>query len=393
MSSGGVSGGVELLEKRENVVIRTSSNLKQRQGSIGYSRYDKSLAIVLKAMQQDDEDKDDGDEEGDRQSAKDMAFLNREIEMEPISLAMLERVEARDYHSRGSLCWTVLLVCRDGSVDEGDMTPRGISGGTTTALTPTPYKARQISVEFKKKETRDAWEYSLRAVWIEFKNQDAEIPQGSSVTPSPRPKDPAPGAKPESAADKLGTDRNAPELDHLGADKTKAGRVRTITQVNLQRPSPGVLAAMAMELDNSSHLATLEVMENKSSVEECKKIVGDFVVKYGIVPAESLSLYRYLRSVIQRATIEREVETVIQKISLLQYEQMLSNSATSQPNATPEDIWKESKDGLDRIQETLSIRIGTHGAGAIIVSKILRRSVEKMKLINDMSHKIHMNKT
>jgi len=381
------SGGVELLEKRESVVIRTSSNLKQRQGSISYSRYDKSLSIVLKAMQQDDEDKDDGDDEGVVKTAVANAFLNREIEMEPISLAMLERVEARDYHSRGSLCWTVLLVCRDGSVDEGDITPRGISGGTTTSLFPiTPYKARQITVEFKKKETRDAWEYSLRAVWIEFKNQDDEIPQGSS-------EDPAPGAKPESAADKLGTDRNAPESDKLGADKTKAGRVRTITQVNLQRPSPGVLAAMAMELDNSSHLATLEIMENKASVEECKKIVGDFVVKYGIVPAESLSLYRYLRSVIQRATIEREVETVIQKISLLQYEQMLSNSAASQPNATPEDIWKESKDGLDRIQETLSVRIGTHGAGAIIVSKILRRSVEKMKLINDMSHKIHMNKT
>lgn len=380
------SGGVELLEKRESVVIRTSSNLKQRQGSISYSRYDKSLSIVLKAMQQDDEDKDDGDDEGVVKTAVANAFLNREIEMEPISLAMLERVEARDYHSRGSLCWTVLLVCRDGSVDEGDITPRGISGGTTTTLMPTPYKARQVSAEFKKKETRDAWEYSLRAVWIEFKNQDDEIPQGSS-------EDPAPGAKPESAADKLGTDRNAPESDKLGADKTKAARVRTITQVNLQRPSPGVLAAMALELDNSSHLATLEVMENKASVEECKKIVGDFVVKYGIVPAESLSLYRYLRSVIQRATIEREVETVIQKISLLQYEQMLSNSAASQPNATPEDIWKESKDGLDRIQETLSVRIGTHGAGAIIVSKILRRSVEKMKLINDMSHKIHMNKT
>lgn len=388
------SGGVELLEKRESVVIRTSSNLKQRQGSIAYSRYDKSLSIVLKAMQQDDEDKDDGDEEGGAKTAAANAFLNREIEMEPISLAMLERVEARDYHSRGSLCWTVLLVCRDGSVDEGDMTPRGISGGTTTTLMPTPYKARQVSAEFKKKETRDAWEYSLRAVWIEFKNQDDEVPQGSSsVTPTPRTKDPAPGAKPESAADKLGTDRSAPESDKLGADKTKAARVRTITQVNLQRPSPGVLAAMALELDNSSHLATLEVMENKASVEECKKIVGDFVVKYGIVPAESLSLYRYLRSVIQRATIEREVETVIQKISLLQYEQMLSNSAASQPNATPEDIWKESKDGLDRIQETLSVRIGTHGAGAIIVSKILRRSVEKMKLINDMSHKIHMNKT
>lgn len=388
------SGGVELLEKRESVVIRTSSNLKQRQGSIAYSRYDKSLSIVLKAMQQDDEDKDDGDEEGGAKTAAANAFLNREIEMEPISLAMLERVEARDYHSRGSLCWTVLLVCRDGSVDEGDMTPRGISGGTTTTLMPTPYKARQVSAEFKKKETRDAWEYSLRAVWIEFKNQDDEVPQGSSsVTPTPRTKDPVPGAKPESAADKLGTDRSAPESDKLGADKTKAARVRTITQVNLQRPSPGVLAAMALELDNSSHLATLEVMENKASVEECKKIVGDFVVKYGIVPAESLSLYRYLRSVIQRATIEREVETVIQKISLLQYEQMLSNSAASQPNATPEDIWKESKDGLDRIQETLSVRIGTHGAGAIIVSKILRRSVEKMKLINDMSHKIHMNKT
>lgn len=388
------SGGVELLEKRESVVIRTSSNLKQRQGSIAYSRYDKSLSIVLKAMQQDDEDKDDGDEEGGAKTAAANAFLNREIEMEPISLAMLERVEARDYHSRGSLCWTVLLVCRDGSVDEGDMTPRGISGGTTTTLMPTPYKARQVSAEFKKKETRDAWEYSLRAVWIEFKNQDDEVPQGSSsVTPTPRTKDPVPGAKPESAADKVGTDRSAPESDKLGADKTKAARVRTITQVNLQRPSPGVLAAMALELDNSSHLATLEVMENKASVEECKKIVGDFVVKYGIVPAESLSLYRYLRSVIQRATIEREVETVIQKISLLQYEQMLSNSAASQPNATPEDIWKESKDGLDRIQETLSVRIGTHGAGAIIVSKILRRSVEKMKLINDMSHKIHMNKT
>merc|ERR1712157_943 len=60
---------------------------------------------------------------------------------------------------------------------------------------------------------------------------------------------------------------------------------------------------------------TLDVKEHQTSSEDCKRVVQEFVHKYGVLKAETTSLYRYVRSVVQRALMERETEAIVNEIS------------------------------------------------------------------------------
>eukprot|EP00747_Dinoflagellata_sp_TGD_P168431 gnl/TRDRNA2_/TRDRNA2_194785_c0_seq1.p1 gnl/TRDRNA2_/TRDRNA2_194785_c0~~gnl/TRDRNA2_/TRDRNA2_194785_c0_seq1.p1 ORF type:complete len:293 (-),score=63.06 gnl/TRDRNA2_/TRDRNA2_194785_c0_seq1:120-998(-) len=202
---------------------------------------------------------------------------------------------------------------------------------------------KHISIQFDRKDLRDSWDHGLRSI------------------------QPTQGAKTVA----------------LAQVKVPGSRYLPIKGVQLLKPEAGQLVAVKLKLGDEKE-ETLVIPEDKATSDNCKQIVNDFIEDNVILPTENTSLYRYVRSVVQRASMEKEVSAIVEEINNLRFERY----AKTKPGEPTENLLTQSKAQLSTLASDLPSRIGQHGSGATVVTQILKRNIEKMKLINEMAAKL-----
>jgi len=111
----------------------------------------------------------------------------------------------------------------------------------------------------------------------------------------------------------------------------------------------------------------------------CKELVQDFVLQNFIFPAEGVSLYRYIRSLINRLTMEQETAAITEEMDKLRWNSAeYVNMHVTQKKAKMDD--DEMK--INILRKSLRERIGTHGPAAPLIIRVLERSIDKTKHYN-----------
>lgn len=158
-----------------------------------------------------------------------------------------------------------------------------------------------------------------------------------------------------------------------------------IKSIALQRPDPGQLVSIKLELGKEDgdvkRECSLVIVEGKTDSDACKELAVQFVEDNSILPTEQKSLYRYIRSVVQRAQMEKEVALIVEEVNSQSFERL----AAEQGSGDPQQIVALAKARLTTIYNQIPLRVGQHGSGASIATQVLKRNVEKMKIINDLA--------
>jgi len=253
------------------------------------------------------------------------------------------------------------------------------------AINLNPADSRNIMLQFTAREVRDTWVAGLRAL-VDASRSGNLGGSGSSSS---------------------GVGGLAPQMSRGGASSSsnhlKGGggiqpplpppvTQRAITDVALREPRPGFLARVELTLGLRELLA-LEVPEGCESAERLSRLVQGFVDKNSIMPEESTSLYRFVRNAVQRIVLERETEALVEEIGCQHLDVLMRDRLAASGKGDIQEIRKEAmreaEYNLRVLAEEVPRRIGQCGTGAAIVSMILQRNIEKMKLINDMTAKAY----
>lgn len=160
--------------------------------------------------------------------------------------------------------------------------------------------------------------------------------------------------------------------------KVPSAKYKEIKQITLQKPKGGELVRIHVDLGDAQ--ADLVITREKASSDNCKTEATSFIDKNNILPTETTSLYRYMRSVVQRAQMEEEVSKIVKQIN----DQSLEEVQKRNPGRPLNEMLNETKVQLENIARDVPQNVGQHGSGAAIVTQVLKRNVEKMKLINEM---------
>lgn len=202
--------------------------------------------------------------------------------------------------------------------------------------------------QFNRREDRDAWEDGLRSL---LSSSDIDVLKQDSAGPFLAP----------------------------------------INKIGLRRPpGPEVLVSVEMTLggdpeQNKKELTRyLDVPQSSTKEQDTQRLVREFVRDNEIQPSEKLSLFRYVRTMVERAVTEQETKKLIEEINALHYEN-LAKGLSSQGSI--EEAVAGAKVKLDEIARSIPQRIGKRGTNSTIVGMILQRSTDKMKLVNDMGAK------
>lgn len=168
--------------------------------------------------------------------------------------------------------------------------------------------------------------------------------------------------------------------------KVPSSQFLPIKSIALQKPNPGQVVFIKVEIgkDEVKRTAELIVLESQTSSDASKQIAVDFVERNSILPTETTSLYRYVRSVVQRAQMEKEVIAIVDEVNSQSFERLVAEKG----HADHAQIVESAKARLTTIYNQIPLRIGQHGSGATIVTQVLKRNIEKMKLINEMAAKL-----
>mmetsp|Transcript_62329 Transcript_62329/g.182070 ORF Transcript_62329/g.182070 Transcript_62329/m.182070 type:complete len:294 (-) Transcript_62329:84-965(-) len=211
-------------------------------------------------------------------------------------------------------------------------------------------EGRQASLQFRLKEQRDTWTSELKSL-----------------------ANAAAGKSPDESAD-------------------KKEQFRNITEVELKEPGDGVLASAAVKLEKGGEVtvAQLSVPDSKFRPDDVKHLTQEFIDANQVNPAESTSLYRFLRTVVQRVRVEKETASMIDEIQSNSLESLLkkppdddehANMTVAQLRSYAEARLKGLKDGVQR-------RLGD-GTGANILSSMLMQNIDKTLSINELCAKFH----
>lgn len=203
--------------------------------------------------------------------------------------------------------------------------------------------AGQTFLQFGKREDRDTWDSGLRYLVVAREQLDA------------------------------GTEVEVPD-----------GEYHPIRHIVLKAPKAGVVVAMSVDVKGEEQ--ELQVLADQTSSSECKNLVVDFVQKHRIMPSETTSLYRFVRSLVQRALMESQTAALIDEINAQHFERVLQVRG---PTASSTALLNGARDKLDRLSRDIQERIGYQGTGALIVTEILHRNMDKLRLINDLCARIY----
>uniref|UniRef100_A0A0G4FJV2 Uncharacterized protein n=1 Tax=Chromera velia CCMP2878 TaxID=1169474 RepID=A0A0G4FJV2_9ALVE len=136
--------------------------------------------------------------------------------------------------------------------------------------------------------------------------------------------------------------------------------------------------------------------ENKGK--KCKELANAFVNENGVSPAESVPLYRYLRTVVQRESLPEVVDSIVKDLREFAFAEKRSKAP---PQESDDDVLESCNADLDALRTALPIKLGlskappsgkamdsSHGPAVALVYEALRESIDKQKAINNASIKI-----
>jgi len=252
-------------------------------------------------------------------------FKNNEGNPDTISVRDIEHVKQTDYPEDNSFRWVLGINHKD---KEGKVT----------------------MLQFNKREDRDIWVSGLRSLVDALKSN---VPGAAHSSMHPNPE--------------------VPTVTQ-----------QAVTEVALGEPPSGHVARIYLTLA-SKERCHLDIPE-RASPPQIKTLVQDFVEQHSIMPSESTSLYRLLRTVMQRIQVSRETHQIVEEIGSHRLDLLLpkgeTNDGSSIERAKNEQVRAEKR--LDELAAEIQTRIGDQGTAAPIVSMILKRNIDKMKAINDM---------
>jgi len=166
-----------------------------------------------------------------------------------------------------------------------------------------------------------------------------------------------------------------------------------IKKVKLDVPRAGVCMSARFELANGQE----ELMEVKPdavhSKDGLKHFVVDWVQKCCVLPSETTSLYRLVKSLVHRAMLESKAADVIRRINECHFDHLLqANSETAFSATALLALQEAAKAKLGVLERELNGFVGQHGTAAFMVTQMLKRNVDKMKVINELSCALHMER-
>lgn len=252
-------------------------------------------------------------------------FKHSEGTPEKIFVKDIEHVKQTDYPEDNSFRWVLGINHKD---KEGKVT----------------------MLQFNKREDRDIWVSGLRSL--------VDATRSS-----------APGQAP---------------VVHSSAD-IQTVVLQAVADIALEQPPVGSIARVCLTLGNKEKVH-LDIPEGKNVPQQLKSLVQDFVEHNQIMSSESTSLYRLLRTVMQRITVSRETQRIIAEISSQRLDLLLPKGQPTNGNPVEiaHGIQEEAEKRLNALKLEIPRRIGDQGTAAPIVSMILQRNVEKMLAINEM---------
>eukprot|EP00397_Hematodinium_sp_SG-2012_P034606 GEMP01037129.1.p1 GENE.GEMP01037129.1~~GEMP01037129.1.p1 ORF type:complete len:308 (+),score=72.26 GEMP01037129.1:211-1134(+) len=188
-----------------------------------------------------------------------------------------------------------------------------------------------------------------------------------------------------------------------GTDDGKQQSVNVPTQqllpiksIALQSGESGELMSVAVDLGKRHATFTVPIPQSNVDLEAFKtelwQKVVNFITENSILQTETMSLYRYIRCVVQRALMEKEVTTIIEDINNQNLETLMAKRGERQPGVLDDkQLHQTAEKHLDVLAAELMERVGHHGSGATVVTQILKRNIEKMKLMNNLVLKVADN--
>jgi len=212
-----------------------------------------------------------------------------------------------------------------------------------------------VSLQFSDREIRDAWEHGIRNIMT----GKGAVPAKDNVYVPAQPLVPITkiGLKNGSTAEELMT---------VVVDVGDKNNKQILFPVSA--PAAGV----------DQEIFKKELWEK----------VVNFVEDNFILQTETMSLFRYMRTVVQRALMEKEVATMISDINSQSLRKLMENRGKLEPGVLGDDeLHAAAEKRLDVLLAQLPERIG-QSSGAPVVTQVLRRNIEKMKLMNGMVLKL-----
>jgi len=248
-----------------------------------------------------------------------------------ISVADVESVKANDYLESSNYHWVLSIRLRPTGPKEA---------GSCRSL-----QGKLYSLQFHSKEDRDTWCSGLQ----------------SAVAAVSRTRD--------------------------GAEVTK--QPRTIFKVALKEPKLDMLASMKVHMERNEEVkvADIDVPEAKSSADDIRRRTKDFIAAHEVDSAEGTSLYRFLRTVVQRAMMEKETAAIVDKIQNRSLDRVLKEAPEG--TLSVEGARTQAEAQLQQLSEEIEQRLGERGTGVAILSMMLRQNIEKMRRINSLTAQVY----
>lgn len=155
----------------------------------------------------------------------------------------------------------------------------------------------------------------------------------------------------------------------------------------------GELMTVTVELGKRNASFAVSIPEPNYDREAYKKELWQKIVTFiadsSIVATETMSVYRYVRCVVQRALMEKEVTAIIEDINNQNLDTLMKKRGDRQPGVLDDDqLHQAAERHLDSLGAELPDRIGSQGSGAVVVTQVLMRNIAKMKLVNNVSLKL-----
>eukprot|EP00930_Biecheleria_cincta_P004408 TRINITY_DN105322_c0_g1_i1.p1 TRINITY_DN105322_c0_g1~~TRINITY_DN105322_c0_g1_i1.p1 ORF type:complete len:340 (-),score=70.98 TRINITY_DN105322_c0_g1_i1:338-1270(-) len=163
---------------------------------------------------------------------------------------------------------------------------------------------------------------------------------------------------------------------------TVVGLLSRIKKVRLEEPRAGIVVAMRLNLANQEEL--LEVSQQQVDDRTLKKDIAQWVKVHNVEPNELTSLYRLVKSLVHRWTMEVKTAHVVQKINDLHFDNFIGAHGGDSA-----EVLERVNRELAQLDYDMPQQIGQHGVGSFMIIQTLRRNTQKMQLINKQACQIY----
>jgi len=161
-----------------------------------------------------------------------------------------------------------------------------------------------------------------------------------------------------------------------------------IKKVRIEDPHAGFMVSVKFELANGSE-EHLEIEEELATSKELNLFVVDWVKQHSVQPTETTSIYRLVKSLVQRCTLEKKAVDIIGQINEQHFDNLVQARGGSGVTATSgKQLLQSAKEKLAVIDHDMQNMVGQQGTASFLMIQILKRNAQKMMVINDMAFKL-----